>query len=142
MNPVLAEMTTNTPIGLAAWLACAAFIIGLTNGLFKLVNNMKGKQPQEIRQPIEIKASDRFVHKDEFEKAAAANATEHHNIFSRIGGLERGIRAEIKTDTAELHEKINDVAHQNAAQEAKQDLMNQRLVQMDGKIDRLIERKS
>lgn len=36
----------NPPAEIAAWLACAAFVVMLLNGGFKLTRNLKGADPQ------------------------------------------------------------------------------------------------
>jgi hypothetical protein len=138
---LLAE--TAPPPELNSWLACLFYLAGGALVVLKLVKHFRGEQPQQISpQPFEVKAAAEYVHKPEFSAQMEANQQEHQNLFSKLGGVERGLRAEMKKDTDALHEKINAVSNQNAAQTAKLDLVNQRQVQMDGKIDRLLERAS
>ena len=74
------------------------------------------KQPQ----PFEVTKAKQYVHKDAFDKFAEENRYEHENLFSKIGGVERGARAhlDVKLDNMQresndgrdkLHDRINDV---------------------------------
>src|SRR5438105_13068628 len=53
--PLLAQLTP--PVGLAAWLACAAFVLMLANQAFRLKERLLGeKNPQQIfPQPLDVR---------------------------------------------------------------------------------------
>ena len=71
-------------------------------------------------QPFEVKEAKSFVHKQEFDLFAETNRREHENLFSKIGGVERGARVHLdgKLDAMQrsseegrdkLHDRINEV---------------------------------
>lgn len=93
-------------------------------------------------QPFVVAPAKQFVEVPAFEEHKEKNTKTHNEIFQTMRATEQRLNESVKKETDALHEKINEVAKQNAAQEALQTLTNQRLVQMDGKLDRLIERKS
>lgn len=59
-----------------------------------------------------------------------------------LSGDVESMRKEFRIGEGQLHEKINAMAKSVSSQEGKQELMNQRIVQMDSKLDRFIERNS
>jgi len=80
------------------------------------------------------------------------NRHQHENLFSKLGGMERGINghlnSELKTlreerreDTRALHQEVNDVAKKVSGLEAANTLQNQRLAEINAKLDRVIERQ-
>jgi hypothetical protein len=73
------------------------------------------------------------------------------HLFSKLGGMERGVEgrlnarldamaAESKTDREKLHFRINPIEGEICALREASETNTTRLVQMDAKIDRLIER--
>jgi hypothetical protein len=143
-NAVPALPDPNSPAAIG-WIAVViAAVATAANQVWKLIQNLTGKGNHRLvsPQPLEVTATKQFVTKEEHDRHTAWNQQEHNNLFSKLGGVERGVREAMKAETDQLHDRITDVAKQNAAQEAKQDLMNQRIVQMDGKLDRLVERST
>ena len=114
---------------------------------------LKQKQQTELSpQPFIVAMEKEFTAKRDFELHVAENKKEHENLFSKIGGVDRGItqrfseelktlRVERKEDVGELHDKVNDVAKSVAGLEKETELQNQRMASMDAKLDRLIERR-
>lgn len=139
---MLADMPVPTSLELGGWIVCLVAVMAGLNQAFKLKRNVTGQAQSISPQPFEVKAAADYVHKTDFERHIASNTAEHQNLFAKLGGIDRGLRETLKKDTDALHEKINTVTNQNAGQTAKLDLVNQRQVQMDGKIDRLLERHS
>jgi len=102
--------------------------------------------------------------KDEFDKHVAWNQKEHDNLFAKLGGLERGAAAKIQTLSREWRDVLNDkifelirsneesrqkiqenanaLAREVGELSAANNLLNQRLAQIDAKLDRLIERQN
>ncbi len=91
------------------------------------------------------------VDKKEFEKHQRENKDEHEKIFATLGGVERGVearlnikldamQAEAKADREKLHGRINPIEGEICALRLASETNTTRLVQMEGKIDRLIER--
>jgi ABC-type nickel/cobalt efflux system permease component RcnA len=91
------------------------------------------------------------VDKKEFEKHQQENKEEHDRIFAKLGGVERGVEgrfnarldamlAEAKSDREKLHFRINPIEGEICALREASETNTTRLVQMEAKIDRLIER--
>jgi len=102
-------------------------------------------------QKREVSFTGTPVDKKEFEKHQRENKDEHEKIFAKLGGVERGVetrlnakldgmQAESKTDREKLHFRINPIEGEICALREASETNTTRLVQMDGKIDRLIER--
>ena len=76
-------------------------------------------------QPFEVKAAEQFARKHELDRIERDVIT---------------LSKDRKRDAGELHEKINSVDRKVAGLEKATELQNQRLLGMDQKLDRLIER--
>jgi len=76
------------------------------------------------------------VSKEDFDKHVEENSEASNSARQELVEL----RAERKADITALHIRINGIDTKVAAVEATTMLTNQRLVQMDGKIDRLMDR--
>jgi hypothetical protein len=99
---ILAELNLPESIGLAGWLACLAFVITLVNGVLRLADRVRGKEPQPPNAEL---------------------GAEFHALGQRVARLEtevEAIRAEFKEDrlslmqageerAGRLHERINEV---------------------------------
>jgi hypothetical protein len=81
----------------------------------------------------------------------AENTAVHNQLFARIGGAERGLESRLaarmdkfETESLEsrrlMHQDISAIGNDVAALKKEAELANQRSLQMDAKIDRLIER--
>jgi hypothetical protein len=103
------------------------------------------------RNRVDVSFSGVPLDKKEFEKHQRENKDEHEKIFAKLGGVERGVenrlnakldamQAESKTDREKLHFRINPIEGEICALREASETNTTRLVQMDGKIDRLIER--
>ena len=76
------------------------------------------------------------VDKKEFEKHQQENKEEHNRIFAKLDAM----AAEFKNDREILHFRINPIEGEICALRQASETNTTRLVQMEGKIDRLIER--
>ena len=144
---IMADSIT-PPVSIAAWLACLAFVVMLINGGMKMVRSFKDTPaPSEVQR----EAAAMFAQKEELNKHIEWNRREHENLFSKIGGVERGVegrveqkldasRAERREDMHSLHHEVNEVSKKVASLERETEMQNQRMASMDAKLDRLIER--
>jgi hypothetical protein len=129
---------------LGAWVYALATIIQIASTIAILVT-INSKQRREVSfagEPVDRK---------DFDKHVADNAAVHVQLFAKIGGAERGLEsrlaarmdkfeAETKESRLLMHRDISAIGNDVAALKKAAELANQRSVQMDGKIDRLIER--
>jgi len=119
------------PAELAAWLACATFTTMLFNQLAQARAHLwEKKSRQEISpDPLNIRP--------------VSDAVTERVCLGRYGGLEKQLdelRLDLKAEANALHEKVNGVAREVSELAAAAGLQNQRLAQIDAKLDRVIER--
>ena len=129
---------------LGAWVYALATIIQIASTIAILIT-INSKQKREVTfagEPVDRK---------EFDKYAAENAIIHNQLFAKIGGAERGLESrlaarmdkfemESKESRQLMHQDISAIGNDVAALKKEAELANQRSLQMDAKIDRLIER--
>jgi hypothetical protein len=124
---MLAEAAVGgVPVGIAAWLGCLAFVVMLVNGILKLVDRTK----------VRPEPSMTYATKADMDKHAQENRKEHENLFAKIGGVERGLRDDVKTDLSQVHEKINAVAREVSSLTTATDLQTAQLVRIEGNQDK------
>jgi len=132
MNPpVLAQGLV--PAEVAAWVACLAFAVMLFNQMARAKRTLFGEKAQTVLspQPLEVKEVSGFVTEGDYRNRLAL-------VEKQLDEL----RLDRKADASALHEKINSVAREVSELAAATGLQNQRLAQMDVKLDRMIERQS
>lgn len=123
---MLADLTP-TAVQLAAFLASAMFLIGLANGILKLIDRFKDKPaPSDVRS----EAHQAFVPKQDLKEHLEWDREEHDKLFRKIGGVERGQIERMDLKFAEMqqsaeegrekiHERINDVLKAVSRMEGK-----------------------
>ncbi len=134
-----------SPTELAAWLAVAFFLAAGVNQIWKLIDRAKDKPPpDEILQRVSREFAPRTMVEGLRGELHTLRDETHHAFEHQTKILKQEMddnRRERKEDVGDLHEKINEVAKSCAALEATDELSNQRLLSMDSKLDRLIERR-
>jgi|HubBroStandDraft_1064217.scaffolds.fasta_scaffold525321_2 hypothetical protein len=129
---------------LGAWVYALATIIQIASTIAILIT-INSKQKREVTfawEPVDRK---------EFDKHVAEDAAVHNQLFAKIGGAERGLESRLaarmdrfETESKEsrllMHQDISAIGNDVAALKKEAELANQRSLQMDAKIDRLIER--
>jgi hypothetical protein len=127
-----------------AWVYALATIIQIASTVAILIT-INSKQKREVSfagEPVDRK---------DFDKLVAENALIHSQLFAKIGGAERGLESRLaarmdkfEIDAKEsgrlMHQDISAIGNTVAALKKEAELANQRSLQMDAKIDRLIER--
>jgi hypothetical protein len=144
-NPLISMIISdisNSELG--AWVYGLATIIQIASTIAILIT-INSKQRREVTfagEPVEQK---------DFDKHLAENAAIHNQLFAKIGGVERGLESRLaarmdkfETETEQsrrlMHQDISAIGNDVAALKKETELANQRSLQMDAKIDRLIER--
>jgi hypothetical protein len=135
-----AEILPTAPI-IGAWVIGAMAVLQLVSLGMQVLRWNQAARREVHPQPLEVKGATEFLPRRLFEDHAEQNQREHEHLFARLGGLDRGLRAEMKQDTDGLHDKINSVGREVSEHSATLELQNQRLAQIDAKLDRLIERR-
>lgn len=121
------------PAEMAAWAACLAFAVMLFNQMAKAKQTLFGEKNRTAisPQPLEVKQVPGFVTEGDYRNRLAL-------VEKQLDEL----RADRKADVAALHEKFNGVAREVSELAASVELQNQRLAQIDAKLDRMIERQA
>jgi hypothetical protein len=83
MGIMLAEVSA--PVEIASWLGCAAFLVMLVNGVFKLKRNATGEVREIGPQPLTVKKADEFVTVQQCSLA-------HSGIVERLDGHDAQIQ--------------------------------------------------
>jgi len=137
---MLAQSTSAAPL-IGGWVIGAVAILQLVTLGMQVLRWNEAAKREVHPQPLEVKDAAEFLPRQLFEEHAEQNRREHEHLFAKLGGLDRGLRAEMKQDTDGLHEKINSVGREVSEHSATLELQNQHLAQIDAKLDRLIERR-
>ncbi len=141
MNLILGQI--EPPVGFAAWLACAAFVMMLTNQALRLKEKlMREKGGQEIfPQPLEVKAVR--------DPASREYCDRNHQVsLRRIETVEQELnelRQERRETAAKLEEKLEHVTRDipemerrlNAANEARLEKVHTRINEVLGEVREL-----
>jgi hypothetical protein len=90
--------------------------------------------------PLEVRGAAEFATRRDFETLAEQNRQEHSQIHAKVGGVERGMREEIRRDVGEIHTKVNELSRQVSGMQASDEHQTQQLAAISNKIDRLVER--
>ncbi len=125
-------------VQLAAWLACLFFVAGGVNQVMRMVDRARGHPPNEELKGGADVMSQRVA---SLEKEAQEAMVRRRAMHERIDGAEKRVREEVKRDTELIHEKINNVAREVSALNAKTELQNQQLQRIETSVMRLTERK-
>lgn len=131
------------------------WVVVVLAGLVLILRNVIGlwrdmNRPEREKREVTISAS--LPSKEELDRLFGENKREHENLFSKIGGVDRGaaqkideriekLREERRGDMRQLHEEVGHVGMKVSALEATNQAQSQRLAAIDAKLDRLIERK-
>ena len=119
------------PMELGAWMLCAATALSMANSGAKFWDRLKGKPPAE-----QLAATGDLLEK-------RVNVVE--NTIDRVAHDQderrRAIYAELGKIKDDMNQSFVGLSREVAALQSNSDMTNQRLVQLDSKLDRLIERK-
>jgi len=139
--PLFAQLTP--PVGLAAWLACAAFVLMLANQAFRLKERLLGEKnlQQIFPQPLEIRSVRDPVSREHCDRNYQASARRIEAIEQELAEL----RQERREMTAKLEEKFESVSREipelerrlNAANEARLEKVHHRINEVLGEVREL-----
>ena len=137
----------NDALQLGLWVIAATAVLqalGAALSIAKFFINRAEKR--------QVSISPEVVLRPDFDAHVAENRHEHENLFAKLGGMERGLNAHLNSelkslreerreDSRALHQELNDVARKVSGLEATNTLQNQRLAEINAKLDRVIERQ-
>jgi hypothetical protein len=138
---LIAQMSA--PAGLAAWLACAAFVVMLANQAIRLKERLLGEKSMQriFPQPLEVKTAPDPVTREYCDSNYHANTRRIKAIEQELGEL----RNERREAAAKLEKKIelagreiNELERRlNAANEARFEKVHTRINEVLGEIREL-----
>lgn len=129
MPPLLAAV----PDGTAAWLDSLQWLVTFVIGLALLWGKVFPSS-----QKREVSFTGTPTDRKEFEAHVEGNKKDHDGIHSKVGGVERGLRAEMHTGMNALREKVDKLSESVSALTATTNLQNQSLAAIDTKVTKLL----
>jgi hypothetical protein len=132
---ILADATTwQTGTSIVQSVACIAAVIIALVALFRKTDT------QVSPQPLIIAMEKEFVPRRDFDTLAKDNSARHAELFSKIGGVERGANSSIENKVEVVRRDLVVVGNQVSALQSETKNQNQQLARMDAKLDRLAEK--
>lgn len=98
------------------------------------------KTDVKLRQPFDVQIVEKLATKEEVHALITDNKREHDNLFSKIGGMDRGIAKKISDEVIAIHARINLLDNSSGRVEATTELHSQQLQQLDNKVDGIPDR--
>jgi len=138
---LVAQMSA--PAGLAAWLACAAFVIMLANQVFRLKERLLGEKGRQqiFPQPLEVKTAPNPVTRDYCDSNYQANTRRIKAIEQELAELRnerREAAAKLERKIELASREINELERRlNAANEARFEKVHTRINEVLGEIREL-----
>lgn len=112
------------------------FVVLIGQAITIWMGIMGRSQKREIHpQPLKVEGITQFALKEQFEQHAAEDLRAHENLFAKMGGMERGIRAEIKVDIEKLYVEVNRLREGQASLNTMTHAQDRKIEQMDSKLD-------
>lgn len=109
MPPELSAAGGSAPITIAAWLACAAFVVGLVNSVLTLVERLKEKpRPADTYVRIQDFSEHRQLVLARIEAMRISQDADRESFRGEVNEL----RVEIRDDLRRVHDRIDDLPSQ------------------------------
>ena len=150
MTNTIATFGSDTvPTQIAAWLACREFVMSAMLVGVKLLKEIRG---QPAAGEVQAEAAERYVSKSQCEKVHEAMNATVRDLFSKVGGVERGaaaalgievrsLRQERKEDASALQVRLSHFEEQIGGLVVATNLQNGQLSRIDNKIDDIMKRQ-
>jgi len=120
------------------WMICLTAAMVVTS----MIATFWKKTEVQVQQPLDVTIVETLVTKADFNRFAEHNDGVHKEIFTKIGGVERGANSSIDQKVEIVRRDVVNVGNQVAGLKAQTELQNQQLARMDAKLDRLAERNN
>lgn len=124
-------------------LVCAAAVIASINQIDAFFKRRTGGADRiEVGgQPLLVRADETYVTQKAFDAHVAEARRSYEQIHARLGGMERGLREEVKADIEKLHEKVNTTNIGVARLESETRAQNTMLSQLRDDLAQLLRRE-
>jgi len=113
------------------------FIIAFI-GQFRKTNVNISEQPLDVKVVEELHKQ--FAGKEAFDKHVEKNDEDHREIFSKIGGVERGANGVMDNKETEIWKEVRKQGKCIAGLEKETQIQNQSLAALQSDIKRILER--
>lgn len=133
---ILAEIGNATVIissGVSALCAVGCFIL-MWVGMYRKTDAQVGPQP------FMIEMAKRFTERHDFDKHVESNDGTHRDLFSKIGGVDRGIGAKLTQEVGAVHERVNALEKSAGGLERGQEMMQSQLETMQRQLNEIPDR--
>lgn len=114
LNSIPANIGDSMPIAIASWLACLAMVMVVGMMIAKVTKEIRGKP---VASEVAAETAERFTPKTDFKEHVEWNRREHENLFSKIGGVERGTMVRMDAISSEwrqfAEERIGEIVQSN-----------------------------
>lgn len=121
----------------------SAIIVGGFSVIIATIALIK-KQQVQVDQPVQVTITEElhkvFAAKEAFEQHVKDDKREHENLFSKIGGVDRGNGEKMSREVGAIHSRINGIEKSLGGLEKAAELQNQQMASLDAKITRILER--
>jgi hypothetical protein len=145
LNSIPANVGDSVPIAIASWLACLAMVLVVGLMIAKVTKEIRGRP---VASEVAAEAAERFVTKQDCARGHDAINATLREIFSKVGGVERGaaqalgqevrtLRQERKEDAVILQSRLSKFEEQIGGLRMATDLQTGQLRRIDEKLDDL-----
>lgn len=138
--------STPDPVILAAFLGCVVFVLGGVNQSMKLVDRVRGQPPAEH---LQISADELKRRVTEVEAAVKVSDNRRKALYDQIDKVRMEIKADVEAVNeklsgvnTELRDEIGCLRSEITSNTTETRLLTQNLLRVEGKLDRMVERKS
>ena len=119
-----------------SWMIVITAIMAVTS----VVGTFWKKTEVQVQQPLDVTIVETLVSKADFNTFTQHNDQTHKELYSKIGGVERGANSSIDQKVEIVRKDVIEVGKQVAALKGQNEMQTQQLARMDAKLDRLAER--
>lgn len=120
MTPFILAQTNASNDALGSWVVIAAFCGGGLTLLLQVVAFFATRRELEA-----------------LEKRLAEHQAVHSEIFTKIGGMERGLRGEFREEIKTMREELSEAANTIAAVNRSAEMLNQQIIEARARIDHI-----
>ena len=115
-------------------------LVSIITGLRQGIGFVKEIKDKPAASEVRAEVLDRFVPKEQFCAHVERNDITHEQIFTKIGGVERGAKSTIETQVEVVRKDLMAAGRDIAGLKVETQLQNQSLARVESKLDRVIER--
>ncbi len=133
MVRLILAVAQEAPASHSEWLTNLSFFLNLMTVLIVLWAKISGKSEKR-----EVRMVGDFVGKPEFDAFKIENKEEHDHMFSKLGGVERGVNGRLDAQFEKLHSQLREDLLRNAeGGERRAEKIHNRINPIEGQMEGL-----